>query len=182
VWLAHALTLSRVPLAAVFWVVASRPTAALVVLGAAALTDLADGPIARRARRRGASGRFADAGAWLDPMCDKLFAVVVLVALAVHLDTPIAILALIAAREIIVVPLVLAYRVSALRHRYHHDFHAAPVGKVATAAQLVGVAAILLGVPGIAVVAVVVAALGLIAAFSYLARAAYQLRLTAPPR
>lgn len=173
-WLAHVLTLSRVPLAALFWLVATSPTQSMIVLGIAAATDLADGPVARHAQRRGATGRVAELGAWLDPLCDKLFAAVVLTALAVQLDTPLVILALIAARELIVVPLVLVYRLSPLRRRFDHDFHAAPAGKVATAAQLVGVAAVILRVPGIAAVAAVVGILGLIAAAGYVVRVAHE--------
>ncbi|MBZ0238064.1 MAG: CDP-alcohol phosphatidyltransferase family protein, partial [Deltaproteobacteria bacterium] len=60
-WLAHALTVIRLPLAALFWVLATRPPYAAAVIAAAALTDMLDGRVARRALRRGAAGRVAEA-------------------------------------------------------------------------------------------------------------------------
>ena len=45
------------------------------VLGAAAVTDVLDGHLARR------SGATSGVGSWLDPICDKLFVGAVLVAL-----------------------------------------------------------------------------------------------------
>jgi phosphatidylglycerophosphate synthase len=160
-----------------FWLAAPDRPWALAVLGIAAATDLVDGSVARAARRRGAI-RWADTGEWLDPMCDKLFAVTVLTALAVRFDVAIGILALIGARELILGPIVVAYRVSPLRRRYRPDFHAARAGKAATTAQFVAVLAILLDLPGAVVLllAVIAAALGLYAAARYLYRAAHGLR------
>lgn len=171
-WVAHLLTLTRVPLAALFWLAAPRPTVALVVLAVAATTDLVDGRVARAARRRGATGRFADAGAWLDPLCDKLFAVTVLAALAIRTGAPLGLLVLIGARELIVGPLAILYRVTPLRRRYHQDFHASRAGKLATAGQFVAIAAIVLALPGTLPLAVAAAALGLVATAGYLRGAA----------
>jgi phosphatidylglycerophosphate synthase len=63
--LADALTVARIPLAAVFVLVPS-PVVRLVVLALAALTDFSDGLVARRF---GASR----IGVVLDPVADKLF-------------------------------------------------------------------------------------------------------------
>jgi cardiolipin synthase len=169
-WLAHALTVSRVPLAALFWAVATRPAYGAGVIAIAGLTDALDGRVARRALRRGATGRVAEAGAWLDPLCDKLFALAVLAALAVRVGTPVALLAIVAARELVVGPLAILHRVTPL-HRYTWDFHAPLVGKVATVAQFVAIGALVLAVPGAEALAIVAGALGLAAVASYLWRA-----------
>ena len=171
-WLAHALTVIRLPLAALFWVLATRPPYAAAVIAAAALTDMLDGRVARRALRRGAAGRVAEAGAWLDPLCDKLFAVTVLAALAVRVGTPLWVLALVGARELVVGPLALVYRLTPLHRRYHWDFHASRAGKHATVAQFVAVGALAVAAPGAVVLATVAALFGLAAAADYVRRAA----------
>jgi phosphatidylglycerophosphate synthase len=171
-WLAHLLTVARIPLAVAFWLVAPHPHWAVSVLGVAALTDLADGHVARRARQRAPqTGRWADAGAWLDPLCDKTFAITVLTALAVRLDVGIGLLLLIAARELVLVPLALIYRLTPLHDRFRYDFRSMPAGKHATIAQFLAIVAILLEVPGATVLAIGAAIVGLDAAARYLARA-----------
>lgn len=171
-WLAHALTLVRIPLAALFWFVATDRMLGASIIGVAALTDVLDGRVARRALRRGATGRVAEAGAWLDPLCDKLFAVTVLVALAVRVDTPIGLLALVATRELVVGPLAIAYRLMPSRRRFRWDFHASRAGKHATVAQFVAAGAFVVALPGAAVLAVIAAVFGLVAVVGYVRRAA----------
>jgi len=171
-WLAHLLTLARIPLAIAFWLVASRPVWAAAVIGLAAATDLVDGGVARRARRHGGGRvRWAGAGAWLDPLCDKTFAIVVLVALAVKRDVDVGLLLLIGTRELVLVPLALVYRLTPLHARFHLDFRAAPAGKAATVAQFIAIGALILEVPGAPLLAVAAAIAGLYAAGRYLARA-----------
>src|SRR3954468_12449262 len=105
-WLAHALTLSRLPIA-VGLVAAYGHTAwavALVVLAAA--TDLADGNVARAMQRRGKTT--PDIGGWLDPLVDKVFVVIVLATIGWH-TRDVLLIGLIAAREVVLVPLVLVY-------------------------------------------------------------------------
>lgn len=165
VWLAHALTISRIPLAVVFWAVAPHPAWALAVLAIAAATDLVDGIVAR------AAGGSTEVGAWLDPLCDKTFAIVVLAALAVRLDTPLYLLALIATRELVLVPAALVYRLTPLHRRMRYDFHAIAAGKHATIAQFVAVAVIVVGSPAAPVLAVIAALFGARAAYRYLERA-----------
>ena len=62
---ADLLTLSRIPLAAAFWVVQDGPTR-IGILVVAAVSDLADGWVARR----WGGSRF---GGFLDPVADKIF-------------------------------------------------------------------------------------------------------------
>jgi phosphatidylglycerophosphate synthase len=169
-WTAHLLTLSRVPLALAFWPVAAQPAAAIAVLAAAAATDLVDGRVARWARAHGASGRAATLGAWLDPVCDKIFAVLVLAALAVSLHTPLFVLAMIGARELVVGPLAIVYRFTSLHHRYVYE-GAAPIGKLATATQFVAIGALVLHLAAALALAILAGALGLFAAAAYVHRA-----------
>ena len=60
-----ALSLLRIPLAALF-LYAATPAARFIILAVTALSDLLDGPWARRM----GGSRF---GAFLDPLCDKIF-------------------------------------------------------------------------------------------------------------
>jgi phosphatidylglycerophosphate synthase len=171
-WGAHLLTISRIPLALLFWAVADDRDWALAVLGVAALTDALDGRVARWARRRGAHGRWADAGAWLDPLCDKFLAISVLTAIAVVMRVPLVYLALIGARELVLVPLVVAHRLGALRSRLRVDYQAAPIGKAATVAQFVAIAAVIADHPWYPVAAAIAGGFGLIAVWRYLGRGA----------
>ena len=171
-WLANLLTLSRLPLAGLFWLVATDRAWAVTVLVIAGLTDLADGRLARRARRR--SGATDEGvGGWLDPLGDKLFAVTVLAALAVRLDAPLPVLALIGARELVLAPLVTIYRVTSLRRRHPVALRADRAGKLATAAQSLALGAVVLDLRGTIVLAAVAAALGLYSVTHYLAAAAH---------
>jgi cardiolipin synthase (CMP-forming) len=167
-WAAHLLTVSRIPLALAFWAVATRPTWGVLVLATAALTDVFDGAVARRAVRRGATGRWTRIGGWLDPVCDKVLAVSVLGAIAVQLDVPLYYLALIGARELVLVPVAIAYRLSALRSRVRYEFRAARIGKLATAAQFVAVIAIVVDHPWYPALAGIAGVIGVAAASHYL--------------
>lgn len=131
-WPAHLLTLSRIPLAiGLWWAIDSAWGVALI--GLAALTDLLDGRVARWLQRRGHTR--PDIGGWLDPVVDKLFVVIAVIALARVVDP--LILVLLATREILLVPVAVLYLV---RHVRLRELHADGIGKVATVAQLVALA------------------------------------------
>ena len=84
----------------------------------------------------------ARSGVWLDPLCDKAFVVSLLAAIWASDRPPLGILALIAARELVLLPAFAAQRaVPALRRR-HYDLKAARVGKLTTAAQLLAMCAL----------------------------------------
>ena len=157
-WLAHALTLSRIPLGFAFWL-ASGWTAAAIV-GAAALTDALDGNLARfLSRRRGVP--LSPVGGWLDPLADKLFVLIVLADIArAH---PIDVL-LLGARELLLIPLLLAYL--ARGHRLA-ELTAAPIGKVTTVAQLIAIGWIVVDAPGARLAAVVTCVLGVATVLHY---------------
>jgi phosphatidylglycerophosphate synthase len=166
VWLAHGLTLSRVPLALALWWLWGDPVWSVAIVAVAAISDAADGMVARWAKRRGCRG--PDIGGWLDPAVDKLFVVVVLA--AIWTDThQLALIALIGARELVLVPLLALYVAFRRRRR---ELRADRLGKLATIAQFIALCVIALA-PGRALPAAVVAAvLGLAAAGHYVVTAA----------
>ena len=169
-WLAHALTLSRIPIAIVFWLTYGQSRAlsfGLVVL--AALTDAADGTVARRVKRRTLSK--STLGEWLDPVADKLFIIGVLAAIQVHDPVPWTVIALILARELVLIPLAALYRLF-VHGRGEHAFQARFLGKAATVAEFLALSAIIVRSPAVMPMAVVAAVLGLAAVGVYIARAA----------
>jgi cardiolipin synthase len=174
----NVLSMARVPLGLTFaWClhVAGGVVGAAVVLLLAGVTDALDGMWARRQRgknsseprRAGQPGR----GSWLDPICDKIFVAIVLASLFER-HAPLGWLALIAARELVQLPLSLVYRaVPFLRHWLHYDFTASVLGKLATVTQFVAIGFLLVW-PGLARGPVyAAAALGLTAVGDYLLRA-----------
>ncbi len=167
-WLAHALTLSRIPLAIALWWVWGEPLPALALAAAGALTDTADGRVARWAKRRGATG--PDIGGWLDPAVDKLFVAIVLAAVWVH-TRQLLVIALLGAREIVLVPLI---GIHVARRAPHRKLQADALGKAATVAQFIALCVIVADpdavAPGLAAAAIA-GALGLGAAAHYVALA-----------
>lgn len=171
-WLAHALTLSRIPIAIGFWLTYGdrRWSLALVVL--AALTDAADGTVARWWKRRTGDTR-PSAGEWLDPIADKTFIIVVLAAIQIHDPVPWGIVALIVARELVLIPLAAIYRI-VVRSRGEHAFQAGSIGKAATVAELVAIAALVLRSALVVPLAIVAGTLGIVAVIQYIARASHE--------
>lgn len=168
-WLANALSLSRIPLAGAFWVTYGDRAWSLALVVLAALTDAADGTVARWARRR--TGDRSTTGEWLDPLADKVFVIFVLGAIQAHDPAPWGLVALIAARELVLIPLAAVYRV-AVHGRRAHAFKAEPIGKAATIAELGAVVALILRSPIAWPLALAAAGLGLAAVGSYVVRAA----------
>jgi cardiolipin synthase len=174
-WLAHALTLSRLVLAGLFWLVVDRPWWALGVLALAGLTDIVDGQIARLVRRRreqaGQPPPSSTLGEWLDPLCDKTFVLSVLVALWAGPGLPLPLLLAIATREIILVPLAGLYRFTPfLRARLQYRFRAGALGKAATIAQFLAITAILFRDPRAPLAAIAASVVGACAAVAYIVR------------
>jgi cardiolipin synthase (CMP-forming) len=177
-WLAHALTLSRIPIAIVLWLTYGdwRWSLALVVL--AALTDAADGNVARWWRRRTGDTR-PSAGEWLDPLADKAFILIVLGAIQVHDPAPWWLVALIVARELLLVPLATVYRL-VVHGRGEHAFQASAIGKAATIAELVAIGALVMrsSVTSVAAfvipLAAIAGALGVLAVINYILRASHE--------
>ncbi|MBA2540894.1 MAG: CDP-alcohol phosphatidyltransferase family protein [Deltaproteobacteria bacterium] len=133
-WPAHLLTLSRIPIAIGLWWVTGLWAVALV--GLAALTDTLDGNLARWLRRRGHTR--PDIGGWLDPVVDKLFVLIVVIALSRTVDP--LVLILLATREILLIAVAIFYLARRVGIR---DLHADALGKAATIAQFVALAIVL---------------------------------------
>lgn len=178
--LPNLLTLVRLPLAVAAWLVVAWPTALLAVMAAAAVSDWLDGWFARRIRaaraaRGAATGGLAEAGgrgAWLDPLCDKTFVVSTLGAVAWAHQPPWHWLALIAAREFVLVPLTLLYHlVPGTRARLRVDFRAGWPGKLATVAQFAALLAVVFGAAVAGPLCWVAGAVGTAAAGHYVIRA-----------
>jgi phosphatidylglycerophosphate synthase len=171
------LTLIRVPLAGVMFLAVGDALWLLSVAAVAAATDVVDGRVARalrrRQRRRGRSEAAIAAdtalGAWLDPLCDKVFVIAALLAAAIGFEPPLAVLVLAATREILLAPMVLAYHlVPGARRDVDIDFSAGRLGKLTTAAQFATIAAILFA-PALALATAILAAFaGILAALRYL--------------
>jgi len=171
---ANLLTLSRVPLGALVWLRPSDPVYLFSLMVLAGITDVLDGWIERRQlRREGRSTCPAKAaGAWLDPLCDKFFALSVIAAVLVTRHPPVFIILLLVAREIIQTSVTLAWKlVPAVRSRLNLDFRATTIGKAATAAQFLTVAAILTRHPWQVPLALLTGILGITSGTSYVLRA-----------
>ena len=174
-WLANALTISRIPIAIVFWLTYGDWRISLALIGLAALTDAADGNVARWAKKRtGETG--STAGEWLDPVADKFFILVVLAAIQVHDPAPWGLVALIVARELVLIPVAAVYRLAVYGRREHreHAFQAHAVGKAATIAELFAIAALIARevlAPFVLPLAIAAGVLGLLAVVQYILRA-----------
>jgi cardiolipin synthase (CMP-forming) len=169
--LPNLLSLSRLPLGGVFWLaLGPTPKRAVLALGVIALaagTDVLDGTIARR---RGVST--AGIGSWLDPICDKLFVGAVLAALHFERGVPWWLLAVIVARELMQLPMVVVYRLfPALRHWLRYDFRASHLGKAATIIQFLAIGALVMGWPAALPLAWGAFGVGLVALIDYVRRA-----------
>lgn len=182
-WLANALTLVRVPLALVFVLTYREPGWPWLVLAVAALSDVLDGWAARRARAgRPPSPPERSVGAWLDPAADKVFVLAVLATIVVHERPPLWLAAMIATRELVLIPIALGYRVALWwRPQWSHDLRADRVGKVTTGAQFVALALLALRSPWAVAAAPVAGVLGLVASARYVARGLRARRGSAVP-
>ena len=133
-WPAHLLTLIRLPHAIAIALAYGRPALVVALIVAAAASDAADGNVARWLKHRGKTT--PDIGGWLDPLVDKIFVVIVLAAIVWH-TRDVVVIALIGARELLLVPLLAIYlAVCKDRPRLQAD----PIGKVATIAQFLALA------------------------------------------
>jgi CDP-diacylglycerol--glycerol-3-phosphate 3-phosphatidyltransferase len=157
------LSLSRIPLAALFVAWTSSPPAAIAVLLLAAATDIADGWFARRFHEETPTGRV------LDPITDKIFVATVVVALVTSRILSFGEALLLGMRELCEVPLMLLFIRG--RQRRHQPVRGANrLGKVATAMQFTSIAIILLDSPHRRWWVLSTAFLGVLAGLSYAIR------------
>lgn len=139
---ANLLSFARLPLAALLWVMPHEPAWVLSLLAIAGVTDVLDGWVvrrwqARRWRRRepGAYAATVARGEVIDAFADKVMVVSAVALLAYAASPPIWVLVVLATREILFVPLMIAYRFAPADLRERIDFTAGVPGKAATIAQ-----------------------------------------------
>jgi len=156
------VSLTRLPLAALFPFTLEHPVWAIALLVAAGATDVFDGWYARRFHQE------TPTGAWLDAVMDKAFVLTVVVTLiAASLVSPDEAL-LLATRDLGELPLLLYWL--AVRRARRRERSANQLGKLATLAQFAAVAALIAGAPHRGAWIAGTAACGAVAAISYFLR------------
>lgn len=149
--LPNVLTLVRLPLAALIWIAPGSVSWMLGILAAAAISDMLDGWVARRVRQHrwetshhpGSFAAGSGLGAFLDPLCDKIFVTSVLVALIVAYDPSIPLVLFIATREILMAPAMIVFATMEGPWKHGYDFTAGWQGKVTTVLQFIAVGSLL---------------------------------------
>lgn len=176
--LPNLISYTRLPLGALFPFVADRPLPALAVLAVAGITDVLDGWVARR------SGRASATGAVVDPICDKAFALAVVVTLVAQGRIPGWGIPALLVREALELPLALWIGLSPrFRGARLETARANIPGKLATTVQFAAVLAAITW-PAMLEATLVAAALsGLLAGISYWLRQIRRVRgaANAPP-
>ena len=130
--LPNIVSLSRIPMAAVFPFL-NAPEERVLLIAAAATTDFLDGYLARS---RNSATRI---GALIDPIADRCFVLVAVVVLWLNGTlTPLAALILVLRDVVVMGAFAATWGVNRFRH---FDFMARPAGKVVTALQLASLAA-----------------------------------------
>ena len=165
---ADLLSLVRIPLGVLFLFVAQAPWVAVALIVVAAITDVLDGYVARRELGPGATG--AHRGDWLDPVCDKIFILFVLIALVWVHHTPLRFMLLLLLREILQVMALAVYAVIPALHRRPYNYRANRLGKLTTVCQFVIALLILFGQPPPWPLAIVTGTLGVTSLATYIAR------------
>ena len=182
--MADYLSLVRIPLGVMFLLVADRTGLALGVLAAAGLSDVLDGWVARRQRRaaRTLASAHPHRGDWLDPLCDKLFVLAVVLGLYLARQPPLLLLALLLTREVLQTISVAVMRLVPSLHRASrdYDFKAHPLGKATTVVQFLTGALLLLDHPLARPAAYLTAALGVVTVAIYISRVRRILPAAAP--
>jgi cardiolipin synthase len=168
--LADWFSLARIPLGALFLLVAGRLPLALLVLVLAGISDVLDGWAARRLQ--GQAVNQPHRGDWLDPFCDKVFVAAMLAGIYVaHRPSPFLLL-LVVTRELLQVLSLVVYRLlPALRRGLRYNYRAHPLGKVTTVTQFVTALAFLFDHPVAMPLAFASALLGMASVAVYLNRA-----------
>jgi phosphatidylglycerophosphate synthase len=163
-WIAHALTLSRIPLGMALVYAYGDAPLAVALIAIAALTDTLDGNVARALQRRGHTEPAI--GGWLDPLIDKVFVAIVLGVIWYH-ARDLTVILLIGARELFVLPLAAYYVAKRLPA---DEVRADTLGKAATVAQFIAVAIAVGHPPWALPAAIITAVLGVITGVHYVAR------------
>jgi cardiolipin synthase (CMP-forming) len=163
----NVLSLSRLPLAAAFLLVDSVAGRAGIV-AAVGLTDLADGYFARRM-----PSHDRRAGAIIDPITDKLFVLIALLAFAIRRDISVGMLLIVLARDIYN---TFAFFILKALH-WDFQFRARLSGKVTTVLQLAVLVALLFWHAAVVPLVYLVGAASVVAILDYSRAALRQRRL-----
>lgn len=140
--LVNALTLVRIPLAGVLWLRPHDPLFLAALMVVAALTDIVDGAVARRldpSVRHDPN----NPGAWLDPLCDKIFVASLVAVVLVFYTPPLALALLLLVREVMLLPLLVLWALWWRPRGRRVDFRAVWAGKLTTVLQFLAVGAML---------------------------------------
>lgn len=169
------LSLVRIPMAGLVWVVAPEPWSFLALAAVAGLTDLLDGFAARWMARRGPdAGRAVRAGGvgdWLDPLCDKVFVASAVVAAAVFYQPSLLVLGLTLFRDIAQVVLLLGVGRLLWHRRLRIDYRATKWGKATTVVQFATLVSMLLLPQATLPLAALAAVVGAVTVSTYARRA-----------
>jgi phosphatidylglycerophosphate synthase len=168
----NALSLARLPLAAAF-VLANTTALRIGIVSAVAVTDLADGFLARRLR-----GHDRRSGQIVDPITDKLFVLIALIAFAVRRDITVGTLVLLLIRDIYAT--IGFFLLKALR--WKTEFRARISGKTATVFQLATLLALLFWHAAVRALVVATVIISLVAIVDYTRVALRQRRQLAAAR
>lgn len=167
---AHLLTAVRVPLAGLLWVHPESPRYFLLILIIGGVSDVFDGVLARLLDGD-ASGDPRHIGAWLDPVCDKIFAASCLTAAYFSYHPNPIYVAMLVLREVMQLPLLLIYLISWAPRGRTVDLAALPAGKLTTVLQFFALLAIVVRSPALAYIAPLVAITGCVTVVAFLRRA-----------
>jgi CDP-diacylglycerol--glycerol-3-phosphate 3-phosphatidyltransferase/cardiolipin synthase len=135
VTLPNIVSLSRIPMAAVFPFLGGTEER-LLLIAAAAITDFLDGFLARR------SGHTTRLGALIDPVADRCFVLIAVATLWFESNLTLTATLVLASRDIAVIPGFLGTRFVPRLRRF--AFPARAAGKVVTTLQLATLAAVYL--------------------------------------
>lgn len=156
------LSLARIPLGLLFPFVHADVLAELCLLGLAGITDMLDGWTARH------SHHATTMGAVVDPICDKLFALAVVVTLVAQGRMPVWGVAALVTREMLQLPLILWIGLSPrFRGARLAGARANIPGKLATVAQFAAVLSAITFPSALVPVLGVAAAAGVASGISY---------------
>ncbi len=167
-WPPNVLTLVRIPLAAIVWIAPGSVPLLFACMVLAAVSDWLDGWLARTYPDGSNPG---NVGAWLDPLCDKVFVASAAASVLFVAHAPLALVGLLMLRDLALVPLVAWYRLAHEQSR-RFDFRAGLLGKATTVAQFLAIGLLAVASPAAVAFCWLAAALGAGATFVYVRRAA----------
>ena len=141
----NALSLFRIPLATFIWLDVGSNLYLIFLMVLAAGSDMVDGTVARFLSKRRGEER-ADSGgigAWLDPVCDKIFVVSLVAAVFWDRAPNWTFIFLVLLRELLQLPLLGIFHLAYREKVKGFDYRAIWAGKATTVAQFIAVGVLL---------------------------------------